>query len=422
MTSSATRARSSAPAAGSRSRRRSGRARRSSKELEAWRSGLVQEGIDFLKASSKGESTAVRTGTPKGTSDVDISTFGRDAAQNVERVKEYLAKQRRGRARQAGVHARRRRGGRPRADAPPGRREGALGREHSAIEREAARHQESLVYNRRFYDAMAAADKDLAEKLAKEARRPRDRDRQGVEAAHAVRGRRARAPHGRLGEGARRDGAARRDRGREAAADRADGPRPVRGALDQPEHVRDRRLDPQNVTNRGRRQGERSRDPRARQRSWRGPRSRPPATRRSSARARSSTRRSPRSGRRGRQGHRQGAQGLRQARRARHPGAGPRRRGRRHQLVGDGHARRRPLQLGRARQDPELAREVAARGIPAVRAQVESQLARLSGSMEQGIKVLREQAALGAALTAEESRGWPRGSAPRPPRRRAATR
>jgi hypothetical protein len=61
-------------------------------QLEAWRSKIVQEGLDFIKASSKGESSAVRTGTDAGTSDVDISTFGRDAAQDVDRLKEFLAR------------------------------------------------------------------------------------------------------------------------------------------------------------------------------------------------------------------------------------------------------------------------------------------------------------------------------------------
>jgi hypothetical protein len=54
-------------------------------------------------------------------------------------------------------------------------------------------------------------------------------------------------------------------------------------------------------------------------------------------------------------------------------------------------------------ETPELAREVAREGIPAIRAKVEGQLGRLTGSMDHGISALRQQAGLGAALTAEES-------------------
>lgn len=139
------------------------------KELEAWRSTLVQEAIDFLEKTSKSESSAVRTGTEKGTSDVDVSTFGKDAAQNVERAKEYMAKR-------VGV-------GRDKlefmldADAAvnPARMhlqdvaKGLSPQTYAAIEREAARHQETLVANRRWYDAVQAGDKPLQEKLAKEA-------------------------------------------------------------------------------------------------------------------------------------------------------------------------------------------------------------------------------------------------------------
>jgi hypothetical protein len=52
---------------------------------------------------------------------------------------------------------------------------------------------------------------------------------------------------------------------------------------------------------------------------------------------------------------------------------------------------------------PDLAAEVARDGIPAIRAKVEGQLGRLTGSMEHGVSALRQQAQLGAALTAEES-------------------
>ena len=138
------------------------------KEMEVWRSQLVEEAIQHLRDVSKGKSSAVRTGTPKGTSDVDISTFGKDAAQNVEAVKEYMAKR-------VGV-------GRDKlefmldADAAvnPVRMHlqdvaSIKPETYAAIEREAARHQESLAATRRYYDAGVAGDKELMEKIAKDA-------------------------------------------------------------------------------------------------------------------------------------------------------------------------------------------------------------------------------------------------------------
>ena len=134
-------------------------------KLEAWRTKIVQEGADYIKAASKGDSSAVRTGTEQGTSDVDISTFGRDAAQNVDRIKEFMA-------RRTNVT-------RDRleflldADAavnPSRMHLQDIAKElspamHNQILVESARHQEQLVFARRWHDAKEAGDFVLMERL-----------------------------------------------------------------------------------------------------------------------------------------------------------------------------------------------------------------------------------------------------------------
>jgi len=133
--------------------------------LEAWRSGLVNEAAGYIKRSSKGDAGAVRTGTERGTSDVDISTFGSDAAQNVERLKEFLA-------RRTGVR-------RDRleflldADAAvnPSRMhlqdlvKGISEAAHEAILQVSAKHQEKLIFARRWHDAVEARDQHLMRQL-----------------------------------------------------------------------------------------------------------------------------------------------------------------------------------------------------------------------------------------------------------------
>jgi hypothetical protein len=134
-------------------------------ELERWRAEIVNEAAGFLKTSSKGKSSAVRTGTEKGTSDVDISTFGKDAAQSVDRVKEYMA----------------RRLGTTRdrleflldADAAvnPSRMhlqdvvKGLSDRAHNEILSESAKHQEKLIFARRWHDAVEGGDTYLQRQL-----------------------------------------------------------------------------------------------------------------------------------------------------------------------------------------------------------------------------------------------------------------
>ncbi|HYI19111.1 MAG TPA: hypothetical protein VD836_10405 [Solirubrobacteraceae bacterium] len=139
-------------------------------KLEAWRTGIVQEGADYIKTASKGDSSAVRTGTEQGTSDVDISTFGRDAAQNVDRIKEFMAR---------------------RTNVTRDRLEFLLDADaavnpsrmhlqdiaknlsptmHNQILVESARHQEQLVFARRWHDAKEAGDFVLMERLEVAAR------------------------------------------------------------------------------------------------------------------------------------------------------------------------------------------------------------------------------------------------------------
>jgi hypothetical protein len=133
--------------------------------LEAWRSGIVQEGTEYVKTASKGESSAVRTGTEKGTSDVDISTFGKDAAQNVDRLKEFMARRtnvNRDRLEflldaDAAVNPSRMHLQDIAKDLSP--------EMHTAILVESARHQEQLIFARRWHDAVEAGDIHLMEKL-----------------------------------------------------------------------------------------------------------------------------------------------------------------------------------------------------------------------------------------------------------------
>jgi hypothetical protein len=138
-------------------------------ELDAWRSKLVEEMKQWLETASKGESKAVQTGTSAPTSDVDISTVGQDAAQNVERAKEFIA-QRAGTSRaeletvldlDAAVN--------------PARMhlqdvvKGLSAEARAAIEREAARFEEGLAQSRRYYAAKQAADDALMKQIEAEA-------------------------------------------------------------------------------------------------------------------------------------------------------------------------------------------------------------------------------------------------------------
>jgi hypothetical protein len=140
-----------------------------SKELDAWRSQLVEEMKQWLETASRGESKAVQTGTAGATSDVDISTVGADAAQNVTLGKEFIAKR-------AGVSM-----GELEAvldlDAAvnPARMhlqdvvKGLSGDARAAIEREAAKVEEGLTYSRRYYKASKTGDAGLMAKIEEEA-------------------------------------------------------------------------------------------------------------------------------------------------------------------------------------------------------------------------------------------------------------
>jgi hypothetical protein len=206
--------------------------------LEAWRKGLIDEATGYIKSSSKGESTAVRTGTERGTSDVDISTFGKDAAQNVERTKEYLA-------RRVGVK-------RDRLEflldadvaVNPSRMhlqdlvKGISDETHQAILATSARHQEKLVFARRWHDAVEANDQYLMKQLEELASSAGIGDIPKTWKADVAAGdRRAGAGDGRLGRAAREAREVGRRGGRQARLDREDRRRPGRGAREQPEHV-----------------------------------------------------------------------------------------------------------------------------------------------------------------------------------------
>jgi len=138
-------------------------------ELDAWRSKLVEEMKQWMETASKGESKAVQTGTAAPTSDVDISTVGQDAAQNVDRAKEFIAQR-------AGVS---------RAELEsvldldaavnPARMhlqdvvKGLSGEARAAIDREAARFEEGLAQSRRYYAAKQAGDEALMKQIEAEA-------------------------------------------------------------------------------------------------------------------------------------------------------------------------------------------------------------------------------------------------------------
>jgi hypothetical protein len=146
-----------------------GEANEISRELETWRSGLVRDLQTWMESASQAESKAVRTGTEKATSDVDISTLGADAAQQVERALEFVS-QRAGVSRKeletildldAAVN--------------PARMhlqdvvKGLSPQARSAIEREAAKFEEGLTYARRYHQAEKAGDKALMEQIEQEA-------------------------------------------------------------------------------------------------------------------------------------------------------------------------------------------------------------------------------------------------------------
>ena len=57
-----------------------------------WREGLVRDLEKYIAEQTQGATKTVQTGTQKSAvSDIDISTFGDDAAQNVKKAREYIA-------------------------------------------------------------------------------------------------------------------------------------------------------------------------------------------------------------------------------------------------------------------------------------------------------------------------------------------
>ena len=61
------------------------------KQLEQWRSGLVNEMREFIAAESKKSTQLIRTGTPEAASDVDVQTIGGAAASMQQRTEVWLA-------------------------------------------------------------------------------------------------------------------------------------------------------------------------------------------------------------------------------------------------------------------------------------------------------------------------------------------
>lgn len=138
-------------------------------EIEGWRSRIVSDLQTYMETASKGEAKAVRTGTEAPTSDVDISTVGADAGQQVDRALEFAAKR-------AGC-TREELGTIIDLDAAvnPARMhlqdvvKGLSPQARSAIEREAARFEEGLTYSRRYHQAEQAGDKALMQQIEQEA-------------------------------------------------------------------------------------------------------------------------------------------------------------------------------------------------------------------------------------------------------------
>lgn len=61
------------------------------KQLEEWRSGLVNELREFIASESKKSTQLIRTGTPDAASDVDVQTIGGAAASMQQRTEVWLA-------------------------------------------------------------------------------------------------------------------------------------------------------------------------------------------------------------------------------------------------------------------------------------------------------------------------------------------
>jgi hypothetical protein len=138
--------------------------------LMEWREGLVRDLEHYIAEQSQGATKAVQTGTTKSSvSDIDISTFGDDAAQNVKKAREFIANR-------AGC----------KSDdleklldldvfADPSRMhlqdvtKGLTDDVRRDISKSAAKYEEQLIFGRRIYDARQAGNEALAQQISKEA-------------------------------------------------------------------------------------------------------------------------------------------------------------------------------------------------------------------------------------------------------------
>jgi hypothetical protein len=135
-----------------------------------WRESLVRDLEHYIAEQTQGATKTVQTGTQKSAvSDIDISTFGEDASQNVKKAREFIA-------------------GRAGCDsseleklldldvfADPSRMhlqdvtKGLTDEMRRDISRSAAKYEEQLIFARRIYDARKAGNDVLAEQITKEA-------------------------------------------------------------------------------------------------------------------------------------------------------------------------------------------------------------------------------------------------------------
>jgi hypothetical protein len=138
--------------------------------LMEWREGLVRELEDWIAKETQEATKAVQTGTQKSAvSDIDISTFGENASQNVKKAREFIA-------------------GRAGCDsselekfldldvfADPSRMhlqdvtKGLSDEVRRDISRSAAKYEEQLIFGRRIYDARQAGNEALAQQITKDA-------------------------------------------------------------------------------------------------------------------------------------------------------------------------------------------------------------------------------------------------------------
>ncbi len=141
-----------------------------SQELMHWREGLIRELEDWMLEESQGASKAVQTGTPKSaTSDIDVSMFGEDASANVKKSREFLASragcsnEELGKLLDLDVFA------------DPSRMhlqdvtKGLSDEVRRDISKSAAKYEEQLIFAKRLFDAKAAGNDALVAQIKADA-------------------------------------------------------------------------------------------------------------------------------------------------------------------------------------------------------------------------------------------------------------